>query len=353
MPASKRKFVESEKNVNDETDGGVVGPEYSFSVFDRKAKKVGENTENDPNADNHSTSTASPGPCQRIFYENSKLHGANESNENNNESDSTTSSQTSTSMGLSVKRLCTESSTIKKAPYNQAIKIKEEMTGDRVNGVDKKEMDYQLSKAAVNQRIHEKEENEKEYEAKLNKMKEAVTTLLECIGEDPTRNGLLDTPLRVSKALLYMTKGYEQSLKGVVGNGIFDEDHSEMVIVRDIDIFSLCEHHMVPFIGKVHIGYIPKSKVLGLSKLARIADMFSRRLQVQERLTKQIAEAIEEAISPLGVAVVIESSHMCMVMRGVEKSGSSTITSSVTGCFKSSATRNEFFSLIGHQRIMR
>lgn len=194
---------------------------------------------------------------------------------------------------------------------------------------------------------------ETDLEVKLRKMSEAVSTILECIGEDPARNGLVDTPLRVSKALLYMTKGYEQTLEDVVGNGIFDEDHSEMVIVRDIDIYSLCEHHMVPFIGKVHIGYIPRSKVLGLSKLARIADMFSRRLQVQERLTKQIAEAIEAAIQPLGVAVVIESSHMCMVMRGVEKAGSSTITSSVTGCFKSSATRNEFFSLIGHQRIIR
>ncbi|KAK4054556.1 hypothetical protein OIV83_001050 [Microbotryomycetes sp. JL201] len=186
------------------------------------------------------------------------------------------------------------------------------------------------------------------------KLAGAVRTLLECIGEDPDRDGLVKTPERYAKALLWMTKGYEEKLPDVIGNAIFAEDHEEMVIVRDIDVFSLCEHHMVPFTGKVSIGYIPNKYVLGLSKLARIAETFSRRLQVQERLTKQIAMAIDEAIRPMGVAVVMEASHQCMTMRGVQKPGSSTITSAMLGAFRrSDKTRAEFMSLIRSQQAMR
>ncbi|GAA5996570.1 GTP cyclohydrolase I [Rhodotorula paludigena] len=183
--------------------------------------------------------------------------------------------------------------------------------------------------------------------ARQKKLSDAVKVLLECIGEDPERDGLLKTPERYAKALLWMTKGYEERLPDVIGNAIFAEDHEEMVIVRDIDIFSLCEHHMVPFSGKVSIGYIPNKFVLGLSKLARIAETFSRRLQVQERLTKQIATAIDEAIRPMGVAVVIEATHQCMTMRGVQKPGATTITSSMLGAFRrSDKTRAEFMALI-------
>ncbi|KAJ7485310.1 hypothetical protein FB451DRAFT_1337583 [Mycena latifolia] len=167
----------------------------------------------------------------------------------------------------------------------------------------------------------------------------AVRTILECIGEDPNREGLLRTPERYARALMWMTKGYEERLADVINDA--------MVLVRDIDISSLCEHHLVPFTGKIAIAYIPGKNqlVLGLSKLARIAEVFSRRLQVQERLTKQIAIAVQEAIQPRGVAVVIEATHMCMTMRGVQKPGSSTVTSSMLGCFRTERqTREEFLT---------
>jgi len=192
------------------------------------------------------------------------------------------------------------------------------------------------------------EESPEQAAARLDKMRGAIRTILECVGEDPDREGLLDTPSRYAKAMLFFTKGYQQNIRDIINSAIFHEGHNEMVIVKDIEIFSLCEHHLVPFTGKMHIGYIPSNSVMGLSKLPRLAEMFSRRLQIQERLTKEVANAIMETLKPQGVAVVMESSHLCMVMRGVEKTGASTITSCVLGCFeKKSKTRNEFMSLVG------
>ncbi|EHK21593.1 uncharacterized protein TRIVIDRAFT_216195 [Trichoderma virens Gv29-8] len=195
------------------------------------------------------------------------------------------------------------------------------------------------------------EETEEEKAARLDRMKGAVKTLLECVGEDPNREGLLATPERYAKAMMFFTQGYEQNVFDIVNGAIFQEGHSEMVVVKNIDVFSLCEHHLVPFTGKVHIGYIPNNAVIGISKLPRIADMFSRRLQIQERLTKDIANAIFDVLRPQGVAVVIESSHLCMVMRGVQKTSSTTITSCMLGCFeRREKTRNEFLSLINVNR---
>ncbi|KAF8803778.1 GTP-cyclohydrolase I, catalyzes the first step in the folic acid biosynthetic pathway, partial [Phlegmacium glaucopus] len=183
--------------------------------------------------------------------------------------------------------------------------------------------------------------------AREKKMICAVRTILDCIGEDPDREGLLRTPERYAQAIMWMTRGYEERLADVINDAVFAEDHDEMVLVRDIDISSLCEHHLVPFTGKIAIAYIPNQLVLGLSKLARIAETFSRRLQVQERLTKQIAIAVQEAIKPRGVAVVMEATHLCMTMRGVQKPGSMTVTSCMLGCFRTQQkTREEFLTLM-------
>ncbi|MEG4812239.1 GTP cyclohydrolase I FolE [Microcoleus sp. F8-D3] len=181
-------------------------------------------------------------------------------------------------------------------------------------------------------------------------MRQAVRTLLLGLGEDPDREGLRDTPKRVVKALQFLTGGYRQSLDELLNGAVFTENANEMVLVRDIDIFSSCEHHILPIIGRAHVAYIPNGKVIGLSKIARVCEMYGRRLQVQERLTAQIADALQGLLKPQGVAVVIEATHMCMVMRGVQKSGSWTATSAMRGVFAEDArTRQEFMGLIAHK----
>ncbi|MGA3160611.1 MAG: GTP cyclohydrolase I FolE [Terracidiphilus sp.] len=175
---------------------------------------------------------------------------------------------------------------------------------------------------------------------------EMYREILSRLGEDPSRQGLLSTPSRVEKSMAFLTKGYGEDPSEILRGALFDEDYDEMVIVKDIEIFSLCEHHMLPFFGKVHVAYIPKGKVIGLSKIPRLVEVFARRLQVQERLTRQIADAIQNAIQPLGVGVVIEARHLCMMMRGIEKQHSSTVTSAMVGCFRQKETRLEFLSLV-------
>ena len=171
--------------------------------------------------------------------------------------------------------------------------------------------------------------------------------IIESTGEDVSRPGLLDTPERASKSFDFLTRGYHQNLDEIINNALFPSESREMVIVKDIELYSLCEHHMLPFIGKCHVAYIPNGKVLGLSKIARIVDMFARRLQIQENLVTQIAQTIEKATNASGVAVIIEAKHMCMMMRGVEKQNSVMKTSSILGCFrKQQATRSEFLSLL-------
>jgi len=163
---------------------------------------------------------------------------------------------------------------------------------------------------------------------------------------DPTRDGLARTPERVQKAMEFLTKGYQEDPSTILRGALFDVDYDEMVIVKDVEMFSLCEHHMLPFFGKVHVAYIPNGKVIGLSKIPRLVEVFARRLQVQERMTRQIADTIQEAIQPRGVGVVIEARHLCMMMRGIEKQHSSTVTSAMVGCFQNKETRSEFLSLV-------
>ena len=183
------------------------------------------------------------------------------------------------------------------------------------------------------------------------KIKDLTKQLLKEIGEDPSREGLLKTPSRVSKAWSFFSGGYNQDLDKIINNAVFNEDATDMVVVRDVEFFSLCEHHLIPFFGRAHVAYLPNGKVIGLSKIPRIIDMFSRRLQVQERLTRQIAETVKEILDPIGVAVIMEGQHMCMQMRGVEKQNSLTTTSSMLGKFRESdRTRSEFLSIIGLNR---
>lgn len=179
------------------------------------------------------------------------------------------------------------------------------------------------------------------------RFQELVREMLEQLGEDPARDGLVRTPERVEKSLKWLTRGYEMSVQDVIGGAVFDEGHHNMVIVKDIEMYSMCEHHMLPFFGRVHIAYIPDGRIVGLSKLPRVVEVFARRLQVQERLTDQIAQAIQEVLAPLGVAVVIEAAHLCMMMRGVEKQSSMTITSAMRGVFlEDLRTREEFLRLV-------
>ncbi len=181
-------------------------------------------------------------------------------------------------------------------------------------------------------------------------MIDQIRTILEEIGEDPSRDGLLNTPKRVDQALRFLTSGYRMNPDELLNRALFDVAYDEMVIVRDIELFSLCEHHLLPFFGKCHVAYIPNGRIIGLSKIPRLVDMYARRLQVQERLTMQIAETIEKKIKPRGVAVVIEAQHLCMIMRGVEKQNSVAVTSSMLGAFKDNQnTRNEFLNLV-HKR---
>ena len=191
------------------------------------------------------------------------------------------------------------------------------------------------------------DKKQEEVQQELKKHYEAILSL---IGENPTREGLVKTPERVAKAMQFLTQGYEQSPEDILRGAMFREDYKQMVIVRDIDFYSMCEHHMLPFFGKVHIGYIPNGYITGLSKLPRVVDVFARRLQVQERLTTEIKECIQNTLNPLGVIVVVEAEHMCMQMRGVEKQHSLTTTSDFTGAFKEAKTREEFMLHIARPR---
>lgn len=188
-------------------------------------------------------------------------------------------------------------------------------------------------------------------EASIEKMRLAFKEVISQCGEDPNREGLLKTPERAAKAMQFLTHGYDLNPKGILESALFNEEYSEMVLVKDIEVYSLCEHHMLPFFGKAHIAYIPNGKIVGLSKIPRVVDAFARRLQVQERLTLEIRDCIQETLNPLGVAVVLECNHMCMQMRGVQKQNSSTTSSAFTGVFLSNEnTRQEFMHLVGNSR---
>ncbi len=186
----------------------------------------------------------------------------------------------------------------------------------------------------------------------LKKIETSVLSILEEVGEDPNREGLIRTPVRVAKAYEYLTSGYRTDIEKLINGAIFEEKYDEMVIVKDIDFYSMCEHHMLPFYGKMHVAYIPNGKIIGLSKIPRIVDAFARRLQVQERLTQQVAETLDRYLQPKGVAVVAEGYHMCMMMRGVEKQNSITTTSAMLGIFKDAAkTRMEFLNLVQFKKL--
>ena len=192
-------------------------------------------------------------------------------------------------------------------------------------------------------------EREDKYDLeKIEQLKYHYREVLRLLGEDPEREGLIKTPERVAKAWSYLTKGYEQDPVAILQSAMFKEEYKQMVVVKDIELFSVCEHHMLPFVGKAHVAYIPNGTITGLSKVARVVECFARRLQVQERLTVQIRDCIQEALNPVGVAVVIEASHMCMQMRGVEKQNAITTTSDFTGAFNQAKTREEFMNLIQH-----
>ena len=189
-------------------------------------------------------------------------------------------------------------------------------------------------------------------EETTDKLKKNFHNILQLIGEDPSREGLIKTPERAAKAVQFLTQGYQQDAKAVIQSALFHEEYNEMVIVKDIEVYSQCEHHMLPFFGKAHIAYIPNKKIVGLSKLPRVVDIFARRLQVQERLTHEILECIDDALKPQGVAVVIEARHMCMMMRGVQKQNSVTTSSAFTGQFSEAETRAEFMKLIHTTRYI-
>ena len=189
------------------------------------------------------------------------------------------------------------------------------------------------------------------YREGLDKLAEHYREILTLLGEDPEREGLLKTPMRVAKAMQTLTRGYEMDAHKVLTDALFKEDYSQMVIVKDIDFFSLCEHHMLPFYGKAHVAYIPNGYITGLSKIARVVDIFAHRLQVQERMTQQIKDCIQDTLKPLGVMVVIEARHMCMQMRGIEKQNSITTTSDFSGAFNQAKTRQEFMNLIHNNQI--